>query len=265
MALSSLFKSVSKFLKTLSELKNLNRDSEHRNSPAKSEIKTDNNNFEKNQNLTPQMEHNDVKHDIDTDNSQKNDDTINKIENTDNSSDEKKESALSKVATDSTNTPQNAAIDVNNEVLLEKPVETTPDVYLDVPSLKVQELKLNVEDLNAKVALNAELAGLIKINVGVNAGIKKLDLDLKGVDLKAVLKVRLKQVYAIFDRALTTIDSNPDILKTQQLPPSDNVQQLQNEVASDINQSAKKGDTPIETHHSLKKDEQRYRFRQDSD
>jgi hypothetical protein len=70
-------------------------------------------------------------------------------------------------------------IDTTNKTLMEKPVETTPDVYLDVPSLNGKELKLNVEDLDAKGALNAELAGLIKINVGVTAGIKKLDLDIK--------------------------------------------------------------------------------------
>lgn len=265
MSLSSLFKSVSEFLNKLQELKNLNRNSKDRNLPENSEMTTSDNHIEKSQSLTPQREHNDVEHNFDIDDSRKAEDTVNHIDENNGPSVIKKKSAISEIKENAQDVPPNSAIDVNNEALIEKPVETTPDVYLDVPSLKVQELKLDVEDLNAKVALNAELAGLIKINVGVTAGIKKLDLDLKGVDLKAVLKVRLKQVYAIFDRALTTIDSKPDILKNQQLPQSDKVQQLQNETFNDINKKMKNGDSPIETNHSLTKDEQRYRFREDAD
>jgi hypothetical protein len=169
---------------------------------------------------------------------------------------------------------QNTAIDTTDNALMEKPVETTPDVYLDVPSLKVQEIKLDIEDLNARVALNAELAGLVKINVGVTAGIKKLDLDVKGLDLKAVLKVRLKQVYAIFDRALDAIDTNPDLLKqpavsSSQTPPemqkdstANNIN-MTKQMTSDLMDKIKNKDNPIETNLSLKKGEERHRFRED--
>lgn len=95
----------------------------------------------------------------------------------------------------------------------EEKKETSPDMFLDVPQIKTDEIKLTLEDLDARVALQAELAGMVKINVGVNAGIKKLDLDIKGLDLKALLKVKLNNVQKIFNRALELIDKNPDILK----------------------------------------------------
>jgi hypothetical protein len=94
----------------------------------------------------------------------------------------------------------------------EKP-EISSDMFLDVPQIKSDEIKLTLEDLDARVALQAELAGMVKINVGVSAGIRKLDLDIKGLDLKALLKVKLKNVKKIFNRALESLDKNPDILK----------------------------------------------------
>lgn len=103
----------------------------------------------------------------------------------------------------------------NDELSLEQEEkkETSPDMFLDVPQIKTDEIKLTLEDLDARVALQAELAGMVKINVGVNAGIKKLDLDMKGLDLKALLKVKLNNVQKIFNRALELIDKNSDILK----------------------------------------------------
>ena len=40
-----------------------------------------------------------------------------------------------------------------------------PDVYLDVPSLKVDELTLDVQDLRARVSLQAEVLDLLKLKV----------------------------------------------------------------------------------------------------
>jgi hypothetical protein len=94
-----------------------------------------------------------------------------------------------------------------------EPEEKLPDVLLDVPSLKIDEIKLNVDNLDARVALRAELANLVKIDIGVQIGIAKVDLDIKGVDAQAVLKVRLKQIYAILSRALETVDKNPELLE----------------------------------------------------
>ena len=89
-----------------------------------------------------------------------------------------------------------------------------PDVLLDVPVLKVEEINLTVEGLRAHVAVLAELADLVKLSVGADVALDKVELEIKGVEAQALLKVRLEQVRAILDKALTTIGENPEILQS---------------------------------------------------
>lgn len=90
--------------------------------------------------------------------------------------------------------------------------DTEPDVLLDVPTLKVEEIHLEVEDLTARVSLQAEVLSLLKLHVGADVSLGHVSLEIKGVDAVAQLKVRLDQVEAIIDRVMTTIDNNPQIL-----------------------------------------------------
>jgi len=87
-----------------------------------------------------------------------------------------------------------------------------PDVLLDVPVLKVDEIHLEVDNLNAQVSLQADVLSLLKLHVGANVSLGHVSLDIKGVDAAAQLKVRLDNVEAIIDRVMTTIDNNPQIL-----------------------------------------------------
>ncbi|NLD99582.1 MAG: hypothetical protein GX640_06885 [Fibrobacter sp.] len=96
----------------------------------------------------------------------------------------------------------------------ETPAEVSPDVQLQVPTLEIDELKLLLQGLTARVSLSAQLANLIRLDVGAHADIEKLDLDMKGVNAKAVLNVHLKEVNSIFSRALQTLDKHPEILAT---------------------------------------------------
>jgi hypothetical protein len=89
-----------------------------------------------------------------------------------------------------------------------------PDVLLDVPVLKVEEINLTVEGLRAHVSVLAELADLVKLSVGADVGLDKVELQIKGVEAQALLKVRLEQVRAILDKALTTIGEHPEILQS---------------------------------------------------
>jgi hypothetical protein len=90
--------------------------------------------------------------------------------------------------------------------------DAQPDVLLDVPVLKVDEIHLEVDDLNAHVSLQAEVLNLLKLHVGADVSLGRVSLDIKGVDAVAQLKVRLDKVEAIIDRVMTTIDNNPQIL-----------------------------------------------------
>ncbi len=95
----------------------------------------------------------------------------------------------------------------------EEATETLPDVLLDVPTLEADETKLKVEGLTARVSLSAQLANMVRIDVGAYADIEKLDLDIKGLKARAILKVRLKQINSIFTRALQTLDKHPEMLR----------------------------------------------------
>jgi pyruvate/2-oxoglutarate dehydrogenase complex dihydrolipoamide acyltransferase (E2) component len=88
-----------------------------------------------------------------------------------------------------------------------------PDVLLDVPSLNVEEIDLEVEDLRARVSFQAELADLVKINVGLDVELGKVKLQIKGVEASAQLKARLDNVRAIFSEVLETLQDNPQFFR----------------------------------------------------
>ena len=95
---------------------------------------------------------------------------------------------------------------------------TPEDVLLDVPMLKVDEIELEVANLMARVSLSAEVLNLLRLNVGVDADIGKVRLDIKGVEVQAILKVRLERVEAILARVLDTIDASPEIVANLSAP-----------------------------------------------
>ncbi|MEU8799580.1 hypothetical protein [Spirillospora sp. NPDC048819] len=88
-----------------------------------------------------------------------------------------------------------------------------PDVYLDVPLLKVDEISLEVENLEAHVSLVAQVLDLLRLNVGADVFLGRVKLEIKGVEAQAQLDVRLDNVAIIVDRVLTTLDRNPEILQ----------------------------------------------------
>lgn len=94
----------------------------------------------------------------------------------------------------------------------EQPDRGISDLVLDVPVLKVDELDLEVEELRAHVSLRAEVADLVKINVGVDVYLNKVKLGVKGVEAQALLTVRLQQILGTLNQALEAINRNPQIL-----------------------------------------------------
>ncbi|WP_411090339.1 hypothetical protein [Streptomyces sp. 049-1] len=88
-----------------------------------------------------------------------------------------------------------------------------PDVLLDVPELHVEEISLHVENLQARVSLSAEVLELLKLNVGADVSLGRVELDIKGVQAQALLKVRLDNVADMVGRVLSTVDAHPQILE----------------------------------------------------
>ena len=97
--------------------------------------------------------------------------------------------------------------------LSQVPADQQPDVVLDIPNLSVDEITLKVENVEAKVALDAQLANLLKLSAGADVSIDQVDLTIKGVQVQAALIVRLDNVRAIIERTLQTLDNNPQIIE----------------------------------------------------
>jgi hypothetical protein len=95
----------------------------------------------------------------------------------------------------------------------QEPVVQDPDVLLDVSELEVDRITLEVEDLRAHVSILVELANLLNLSVGVDARLDQVKLEIEGVEADVVLKVRLKHVRAILEKALDTIGEHPEILR----------------------------------------------------
>jgi hypothetical protein len=87
-----------------------------------------------------------------------------------------------------------------------------PDVLLDVPQLKVDEIGLEVDNLHARIALETRLGDMLQLYVGADVVVDRVALEIKGVEAQALLKARLHNVLSILDRTLQSVDKNPKLL-----------------------------------------------------
>jgi hypothetical protein len=93
-------------------------------------------------------------------------------------------------------------------------IEQAVDVYVDAPVVNVDEIKFELDDLRAHLAVLAEAGRFVELNAGVAVRLGKVDLEIKGVETQALLEARLHNVTAILARVLTTLDRNPELLKS---------------------------------------------------
>src|SRR4028118_1191546 len=101
-----------------------------------------------------------------------------------------------------------------NGVPEEAPARQDVDVLIDVSELEVDKIHLKVRGLKAHVSVLAELASLVNLQVGVDARLDLVELEIEGVWAKVLLKVRLDNVRAILVHALDTVAEHPEILET---------------------------------------------------
>jgi hypothetical protein len=88
------------------------------------------------------------------------------------------------------------------------------DVVVEVPELSVDSIRLRVAGLQAHLALDARVANLVMITAGADVSIEEVDLQIDGVVAEAYAYVDLDNVARMVDRALTTLEQNPEILTT---------------------------------------------------
>jgi hypothetical protein len=117
-----------------------------------------------------------------------------------------------------------------------RPPADEPDVYVYVPKVKVGELSIDVERLEAHLALRAQVANLVNLIAGVHVGIDKVKIDIKDVEAECELKVRLENTYNILDRTLSTLDENPEVVE-RLLDTADNAVDETGQIGSGLGDS----------------------------
>jgi hypothetical protein len=95
-----------------------------------------------------------------------------------------------------------------------RPLQTPPDVRLDVPNLSVGRIELNVDNLDANINLNAQVASLVTINAGVKVSIQEVNLTIVDVQAELDLVVRLGHLVEIVNRVFESLDLNPLLIST---------------------------------------------------
>ena len=93
-------------------------------------------------------------------------------------------------------------------------IEEAVDVFVDAPVVRVEEIKFELDDLRAHLALLAEAGHFVQINAGAAVRLGKVELEIQNVETQALLEVRLQEVTKILARVLTTLDRNPELLKS---------------------------------------------------
>lgn len=86
------------------------------------------------------------------------------------------------------------------------------DVVLNVPALCVDRLRLRVDDLDARISLDARVANLVRVSAGADVELGTLDLGIEGVRARALLLIDLENVVQVVDRVLGFIDAHPEIV-----------------------------------------------------
>ncbi|KAI3336845.1 hypothetical protein HD806DRAFT_19610 [Xylariaceae sp. AK1471] len=85
-----------------------------------------------------------------------------------------------------------------------------PDVFLNA-SVSVGEIDIEVDNITAKVNLDAKVLNLLHFNAGVDASIDRVRLKIQNVSAKVHLEARLGNVVQMVGDVLTAIDLNPII------------------------------------------------------
>jgi hypothetical protein len=93
-------------------------------------------------------------------------------------------------------------------------IEEAVDVYVDAPVVKVDEISFEVDDLRAHLAVLAEAGHFVQISAGAGVRLGKVELEIQGVEAQALLEARLENVTKIVDRVVTSLERNPELLKS---------------------------------------------------
>lgn len=87
-------------------------------------------------------------------------------------------------------------------------LDIEPDVYLNA-SVHIGEILVEVNDISAKINLDAQVLQLLKFNAGVDAKIGRVRLQILEVNAKVLLEARLGNLLLMISDVLDSLDLNP--------------------------------------------------------
>src|SRR5215217_4979707 len=93
-------------------------------------------------------------------------------------------------------------------------IEEAVDVYVNAPVVKVDEIKFELDDLRAHLAVLAEAGHFVQISAGAGVRLGKVELEIKGVETQALLEARLQNVSKILERVVMSLERNPELLQS---------------------------------------------------
>ncbi|KAF2113410.1 hypothetical protein BDV96DRAFT_648371 [Lophiotrema nucula] len=85
-----------------------------------------------------------------------------------------------------------------------------PDVFLNA-SVHIGEIHIEVQNLTAKINLDAQVLQLLSFNAGVDVSIDRVNLLIQNVTAKVLLEARLSNLVLMINDTLSSIDLNPII------------------------------------------------------
>ncbi|KAH7064170.1 hypothetical protein BKA63DRAFT_525968 [Paraphoma chrysanthemicola] len=89
-------------------------------------------------------------------------------------------------------------------------LDPVPDVLLNA-SVHVGEIYIGVDNLTAKINLDAQVLQLLQFNAGVDLSIEKVSLLIQNVTARVYLEARLGNLVTMIGDVLDSIDLNPVI------------------------------------------------------
>jgi hypothetical protein len=106
--------------------------------------------------------------------------------------------------------PESVGYETANTKDVGSPLAIEPDVYLNA-SVSVGHIGIQVDNITAKVNLDAQVLKLLHFSAGVDASIDRVKLTIENVTAKVELEARLGNVVTMIGNVLDSIDLNPII------------------------------------------------------
>ncbi|KAF4472269.1 hypothetical protein FALBO_825 [Fusarium albosuccineum] len=129
------------------------------------------------------------------------------------------------------------------------PLNEEPDVYLNA-SVSVGEISVEVQNITAKINLDAKVLSLLNFNAGVDLGIDRVKLGIYNVTAKVELEARLGNILRMVDDVLESIDLNP-IIATLGDGVADIVGDVGDVITEDTTEALEKRDLTIRLENNI--------------